>query len=107
MVTHKHNLSATFFYEHDERWRIGLESSYIAHQLNQNYLSVKNYVLMAAIIQYNLGRLSFILNGENLGDVRQSRYKRIYDGAMANPQFHKLWTPIDGRLINLSEKMSL
>jgi outer membrane cobalamin receptor len=107
IVTPKHNLSATFFYEHNERWRIGLESSYIAQQLDQYYKPVSNYVLLAAMIQYNVGKLTFVLNGENLGDVRQSKYEKIVDGAVANPTYRALWAPIDGRVVNFSVRLSL
>ncbi|MCX6350737.1 MAG: TonB-dependent receptor [Bacteroidetes bacterium] len=106
-VTPKHNFSTTAFYEIENKWRFGIESSLIAGQLDQNYQPVKNYFLFAAMIQYNIRNLTFVLNGENLLDFRQSNYGRIYDGSIANPAFHKLWAPIDGRVINLSVKWKL
>jgi len=64
-------------------------------------------VLLAAMIQYNVGKLTFVLNGENLGDVRQSKYEKIVDGAVANPTYRALWAPIDGRVVNFSVRLSL
>lgn len=106
-VTPKHNFAATFFYEPGEKWRFGLESQYVMKQLDENYYPVRNYLLGAAMVQYNMSHLTFVLNCENLLDFRQNRYERIYDGTIDNPRFHKLWAPIDGRVINLSVKWSL
>lgn len=107
VVTPKHNISTTFFYEIEEAWRFGIESSLIAGQLDQNYNPVKKYFLFAAMIQYNVKKFTFVLNGENLLDFRQNKYNRIYDGSISNPSFHKLWAPIDGRVINFSVKWKL
>lgn len=106
-VTPKHNFSSVFFYEPDDHWRMGIESSLIAGQLDQNYVPVKNYFLLAAMVQYNIGKFSFVLNAENMLDFRQNKTSRIYDGTVSNPEFHKLWAPIDGRVINLSVKIAL
>jgi outer membrane receptor for ferrienterochelin and colicins len=107
VVTPKHNISGTLFYEPSDDWRFGIESSFIANQLDQNYKSTKNYVLAAAMIQYNAKHFTFVLNGENLLDFRQSKYGKIYSGTIANPQFDKLWAPIDGAVVNFSMKYSL
>lgn len=101
-VTPKHNISSTFFYEPIENWRFGIESSFIAGQVNQNYMAVKNYFIFAAMVQFKIDRLTFVLNAENLLDIRQSTYEKTYDGPVWNPVFHKLWAPVDGRVVNLS-----
>jgi outer membrane receptor for ferrienterochelin and colicins len=107
VVTPKHNISMTLFYEPSEQWRFGIESSIIASQLDQDYQPTNNYLLAAAMIQYNLKHFTFVLNAENLFDVRQSNYEKIYTGSIDNPVFNKLWAPIDGRVVNLSMKYSL
>ncbi|MFT3700996.1 MAG: TonB-dependent receptor [Agriterribacter sp.] len=106
-VTPKHNFSTILMYEHAEKWRTGIESSFIAGQVDENYMPVKNYLLVATMFQYNINHFSFVLNGENLLDFRQSKYGRIYSGTTNEPVFHALWAPIDGRVINLSVKWSL
>jgi iron complex outermembrane receptor protein/outer membrane receptor for ferrienterochelin and colicins len=85
---------------------VGFESSFISGQVDQNYLPVRKYVLLAAMFQLNVHRFSFVLNAENLLDFRQNTYERIYDGPIDEPVFHSLWAPIDGRVINLSVKWS-
>jgi outer membrane receptor for ferrienterochelin and colicins len=107
IVTPKHNTSMTLFYEASEEWRFGIESSFIANQLDQNYKATKDYFLSAAMIQYNMKPFTFVLNAENLFNFKQSNYGKIYSGSILNPQFDKLWAPIDGRVINLSLKYSL
>lgn len=106
-TTPKNLFSTVLMYEQDEEWRTGIEASLIANQLDENYEPVKNYVLLAAMFQYNLKHSSFVLNVENLLDFKQSNYGQIYSGSIANPVFHKLWAPIDGRVINISVKFWL
>lgn len=107
VVTPKHNFSNNLFYEPNDNWRFGIESSLIAGQLDQNYQPVKNYVLFATMIQYNLKKFTLVLNAENLFNFKQSKYGRIYSGTISNPQFDKLWAPIDGRVVNLSVKYDI
>lgn len=107
VVTPKHNFSSTLFYELSNNWRFGIESSLIAGQLNQNYQPVKNYTLFASMIQYNAKKFTLVLNAENLLNFKQSKYGRIYSGTISNPQFDKLWAPIDGRVVNLSLKYNV
>ncbi len=105
-VTPQHNFSTTLFYELS-RWRFGIESAYIAGQVDEKYLPVRNYLTFAAMIQYNLKKLTFVLNCENVNDFRQSKYEKIYSGTIYNPEFHKLWAPIDGRVVNFSVKWDI
>jgi len=107
VVTPRHNFSSTLLYEPSEKWRAGLESSFIAGQIDQNFQPVQNYYIMAAMFQYNIGNVSLVLNGENLLDFRQNKNSKIYDGTINDPVFHKLWAPIDGRVINISIKVTL
>ncbi|MEY4925857.1 MAG: hypothetical protein RI894_293 [Bacteroidota bacterium] len=106
-VTPRHNFSTTFFYELEEGWRFGLESSLIAGQLDQSYQPAPNYFLLATMAQYHVGKFTFVLNGENLLDFRQNKSAKIYDGTISSPVFHKLYAPIDGRVVNLSVKINL
>jgi outer membrane receptor for ferrienterochelin and colicins len=107
IVTPKHNISTTFFYEPSESWRFGIEASFIANQLDQNYKPTKDYLLSAGMIQYNMQKFTFVLNAENLFNFKQSNYGKIFSGTISNPIFDKLWAPIDGRVVNLSMKYSI
>lgn len=107
LATPKHQVSTTAFYDFSDHLVFGLESSYIGNQIDQDFKKTKNYFILAAMLQYKLKNLTFVLNGENLLDFRQSRYGRIYEGTIQNPVFHRLWAPIDGRVINLSVKWQI
>lgn len=107
VVTPKHNVSTTLFYETAESWRFGIESSWIANQVDENYRKVKDYLLAAAMIQYHFNHITVVANAENIFNFKQSDYGSIYTGTSANPSFVKLWAPIDGRVVNLSLKYSL
>ncbi|MDR3652759.1 MAG: TonB-dependent receptor [Paludibacter sp.] len=102
VCTPKHEISNTNIYEMNKHWVFGLENSLIAGQLDQNYHNVPAYYILAAMVQYKTGHFSIVLNGENLLDVRQSRYEKLFDGTIDNPQFHQFWAPIEGRIVNLS-----
>ena len=102
VCTPKHDFSNTNMYEINKHWKVGLENGLVAGQLNQDYHSVPAYYIMAAMVQYKTGPFTFVLNGENLLNVKQSRYEPIYDGTIDNPQMRQLWAPIEGRVLNLS-----
>ena len=89
-------------YELSKNWSVGLENSLVAGQINQDYQPTKAYYIMAAMLKYSSGHLTAVLNGENLLNVRQSRYEPIFDGTIDNPQMRQLWAPIEGRILNLS-----
>ena len=102
ICTPKHDLSNTNIYELNKHWVFGLENSLVAGQVDQNYHNVPAYYILAAMVQYKTGHFSIVLNGENLLNVRQSNYEKLFDGTIDNPQFHQFWAPIEGRIINLS-----
>ena len=102
ICTPKHDFSNTDMYEINNHWAVGIENSLFAGQVNQDYHSVPTYYIMAGMIRYKAGPLTFILNGENLFNIKQSHYEPIYDGSINNPQIRQLWAPIEGRTINLS-----
>lgn len=103
----RHQFSSTYFYDFTENFAFGLETSYFAGQLNEDYNKTKDYLIMAAMFRYTFKSLTFVLNGENLLDFRQNKYEQIYNGPITDPVFRKLWAPIDGRVINLSVKWTI
>ncbi|MBE7178124.1 MAG: TonB-dependent receptor [Mucilaginibacter polytrichastri] len=100
--------SATIAYDIEGKWRFGIEASYIANQYINENERVRNYLFSAAAVERKFGpHFSLVLNGENLGDFRQSRFSPIVSGATDNPQFAALWAPIDGRVINMALRVKL
>lgn len=98
----KNKFATVIAYEFDEDFRVGLESSYTGAQHLDNGSITKSYLLAAAMMRYNIGKCSFVLNCENLFNVKQTNYGSIVSGPSTNPIFSELWAPIDGRVVNAS-----
>lgn len=97
-----HRAAATVVYEIESKWRFGLESSYNGYQYRDDGSKTRGYFFLAAMAERKFGKLSIVLNGENLLDFRQTRFESIIIPPVNNPTFKTLWAPIDGRVINLS-----
>ena len=86
-----------------KHFKVGLEGSLIGPQYLDDGSKTKTYFLLAASVQYNVGRVTLVVNGENLLDVRQTRFGPVvYPPYDTHPQFAQIWAPVDGRVINFS-----
>jgi len=89
-----------------ERWgRIGLEMYYIGRQpLEDNPYreTARGYFLYGIFFEKIIGRFRFFANGENLGNIRQTRYDPLVRGARAPDGRWTVdaWAPLDGRVFN-------
>lgn len=107
-LTPKHRFAFTIVKENENQWRFGLEGSYNGSQYRDGDTKTPSYFTIAAMIEKKLGnKFSVVLNGENLLDVRQSKYESLYTGTITNPIFKPLWAPIDGRVINLAVRFKI
>jgi len=89
-------------------WKAGIEASFTGKQHRLDYTETPSYLFIAAMISKNVGEhFILVLNCENLLDYRQSRKEPLYFGNISSPTFYPLWSPIDGRVINLSVKWKL
>lgn len=104
LATPESNLAMTAMYEPSKNWRVGIESSIFSRQYIENNERTPAYIFMALMIQRNFGKLSVVLNCENLLDYRQ---KNFLIPPISNPTFKTLWAPIDGRAVNLSFNLKL
>jgi iron complex outermembrane receptor protein/outer membrane receptor for ferrienterochelin and colicins len=94
--------AATVVYEVQDKWMMGIESSYNGSQFRNDGSKTRDYWFAAAMLERKLGtHWSLVLNCENLFDARQSRYEALFTGPISDPQFKPLWAPIDGRVANL------
>jgi outer membrane receptor for ferrienterochelin and colicins len=88
-------------------WRVGLEGSYIGTQYRDGDSNTPSYFMMALMLERKFGKLvTVVMNAENLLDYRQTRYEQIYTGPITDPTFKPLWAPIDGRVVNLSVRIT-
>jgi len=98
----QHKLAGIVSYEFSKRLRAGIESAWNGKQYLSDGSTTPSYFLLAAMVRYGVGKFSFVLNGENLLDFRQSRKGTIVFPPYSNPQFPEIWAPLEGRVINLS-----
>lgn len=92
-------------YEFSKRFRACIEAAYTGKQYLEDGSRTPSFPLVAGMIRYDVGRLSFVLNCENIFDYRQTKKEAIVIPPYLNPTFKQLWAPIDGRVANLSMKI--
>jgi iron complex outermembrane receptor protein len=106
--TPKNRLTTTFAYEDEEEgWKAGLEAFYFGNQYLENGNGTPDYWLLGASVQKTVGHITVALNVENILDIRQTRYENIVSGAIDNPVFNELFTPLDGIVGNIVVKFDL
>ncbi|WP_082116139.1 TonB-dependent receptor [Hymenobacter terrenus] len=98
----RHKLATVATQEIGEHLALGIEASYTGRQYLDNGSSRPDYPIVAALARYHIGPWTFILNGENLFDYRQTRREAVVLGDRTNPAFPELWAPVEGRVINVS-----
>lgn len=54
------------------------------------------------MMRYNIGKVSLVLNCENLLDYRQNKKNVVVFPPLNNPTFPEIWAPLDGRVANFS-----
>jgi outer membrane receptor for ferrienterochelin and colicins len=99
--------SLTLAYRVPDKWRFGIESSWVGNQYLYDNQRVSNYWFWAAAIERMLGHVSIILNAENIFNVQQLNYGPVVTGPINNPTIQPLWAPQEGRIVNLAIKYKL
>ena len=103
-LTPRHSVGLVAMVENEDA-RIGFEWYYTGRQrLEENpYRDTSDsYVIMGLLVERRVGPLRLFVNGENLTDVRQSRWDPILrpDRATDGRWTVDAWAPLDGRVIN-------
>ena len=103
-LTPRHSIGLVTMVE-NEAGRIGLEVYYTGRQrLEDNpYRDTgDSYVIVGLLVERRVGPLRLFVNGENLTDVRQTRWDAILRPARAIDGRWTVdgWAPVDGRVIN-------
>lgn len=100
--------SLTLAYTVENKWRFGIESSFVGSQYLYDNQRVKDYSFWAAAIERKFGdHLSLILNAENVLNIKQSDYESVVSGTPQNPSFKPIWAPQEGAIVNLALKYKL
>jgi outer membrane receptor for ferrienterochelin and colicins len=102
----KSKFAAVISNEFSSRFRACIEASYTGKQYLDNGSRTPGYLVAAAMIRYDIKKLSLVLNCENIFDYRQTRKENIVYGPISNPSFKQIWAPVDGRVVNLSARIN-
>ncbi|HEX2960560.1 MAG: TonB-dependent receptor [Bacteroidota bacterium] len=105
--TPRNKAAAIVTYDLEGLGRMGLEASYVGRQFTEDKVQKRGYWIAAAMIAGSYRYFEVVFNVENLFDIRQSRYEKIITGPLVNPVFQTLWAPIEGRVFNLSLKITM
>lgn len=103
----RNKLASLVSFELNDQCRAGLELSYIDQQYLDDGSKTSPYVIGAAMFNYRFKKLSLVLNCENLFDFRQSKNNAIVSPPYINPRFSEVWSPVEGRVLNLSVQLKL
>lgn len=103
-LTPRHSIGLVTMVENEDG-RIGLEAYYTGRQrLEGNpYREMgDSYVIVGLLVERRVGRLRLFVNGENLTNVRQTRWDPLLRPARALDGRWTVdaWAPVDGRVIN-------
>ena len=99
--------SLTLAYSIPDKWRLGVESSWVGNQYLYDNQLVPNYWFWAAAVERIFGKVSLVLNAENLFNVQQIQYGPVVTGPRNNPSTAPLWGPQEGRIVNLAVRYKL
>lgn len=103
----RNKFATVLAYEFSSHFRAGIEAAFTGRQYLDDASRTPAYPFIAAMMRYDTGKFSFVLNCENLNDYRQTKKENIVIPPATNPSFRQLWAPIDGRVVNLSVRIRL
>jgi outer membrane receptor for ferrienterochelin and colicins len=110
-LTPRHTSSVVGMWEREGRARIGIEMFYTGtQQLDENPYRDRSvgYWVFGVLAEKRVGSVRIFINGENLGNVRQTTYEplvrrvRNFDGRWTVDA----WAPIEGRVFNAGLRWS-
>ena len=110
-LTPRHSVGLVGMWESQETGRVGLELYYTGRQrLDENpYRDVSRpYVVVGLLVERRVGRARLFVNGENLTDVRQTRWNSLLRPAQGPDGRWTVdaWAPVDGRVVNGGVRVS-
>ena len=98
----------TLAYTVENKWRFGIESSFVGNQYLYDNQRVKDYSFWAGSVERKFGtHLSLVLNAENILNVKQSDYEKVVTGTAERPSFNPIWAPQEGAIVKLALKYKL
>ena len=104
-LTPRHSAGIVGMWEAEDVGRVGMEWYYTGTQsLEENpFREVSEpYMILGLLAEKQFGRIRLFVNGENLTDVRQTRWNPLLlaDRAADGRWTVDAWAPLDGRVVN-------
>lgn len=104
-LTPRHSAGIVGMWEREDLGRVGIEWYYTGGQrLEENPYRDRSepYFVVGVLAERQFGRLRIFVNGENLNDVRQSRWNPLIRPARAGDGRWTVdaWAPLEGRNVN-------
>ncbi len=103
----KHRIKALFIYEVKNNFRAGFEAYFTGKQLLSDGSKSDSYWICGILFEKLWKHVSVFANIENILNVRQSKYEKIYTGSLTEPTFKEIYAPLDGVVANVGLKVSL
>lgn len=99
-LTPKHKINSALLFEKESNFKAGIESYYTGAQFLSDGFKTKPYLVVGIFGEKTFGRYSLFINGENITDVRQSRFTQVVFPPHQNPTFAEIYTHVEGRIFN-------
>jgi outer membrane receptor for ferrienterochelin and colicins len=109
-LTPKHSAGIVGMWEREDEGRVGVELYYTGSQrLEENPFRAASrpYVILGVLAERPFGPVRVFVNGENLTNVRQTRWDRFVrpDRAPDGRWTVDAWAPLDGRTVNAGVRL--
>ena len=106
-LTPQHKLTLDIIYEEENNFSIAFEGYYLSSMFRDFDTKTKSYYTIGLIAQKHFKHITIIANGENLLDVRQTRFENIVIPPIENPTFRQVYAPLDGRVFNVAIRIEI
>jgi outer membrane receptor for ferrienterochelin and colicins len=90
--------------ERDGDYRVALEAFYTGPQYLYDGSKTRNFWTAGLLVEKVLGRVSLVLNFEDLTDTRQTRFAPVVVPPVTNPTFGEIYAPLEGFIVNFAMK---
>jgi iron complex outermembrane receptor protein len=91
--------------EKDGDYRVALEAFYTGPQYLYDGSETRDYWVTGLLVEKIFGRLSVVLNFEDLTDTRQTRFGPVVVPPVTDPVFREIYAPLEGFMANLAVKL--
>jgi len=106
-LTPQHKLTLDIIYEEENNFSIAFEGYYLSSMFRDFDTKTKSYYTIGLIAQKHFKHFTIIANGENLLDVRQTRFENIVIPPNETPAFRQIYAPLDGRVFNVAIRIEI